>query len=187
MSKTSEWVGRNLSLGGLVRHTGKAVGVAARVTINGAGAAAGYCVKEPETRAKIRNACAATGDTVDNAFSKGAAAVGNGVNTGIQAASRGAGKGGAFIAERCGASPENVALTENVCRVAGALVVGAVAGMGVADGLVALGAVAGTAGAAAATSGLAAVGGGSMAVGQVVVQGIAAAGAATGAASLADA
>ena len=81
--------------------------------------------------------------------------------------------------------------SEKVGTLAGAVIVGVVAGAGIADAAVALGAAAGTAGAAATTSGLAALGGGSIAVGgggmaagHAVMQGIVAASGASGAATL---
>ncbi len=90
-----------------------------------------------------------------------------------------------------GASDAGVAQAQRIGTVVGAVGVGLVAGLGVADAAVALAAVSGTAGAAATTSGLAALGGGSiaaggggMAAGLSIAHGIVVGGVVSGAATL---
>lgn len=191
MSKTMQWVSEHLSLGGLVRHAGSGIGTVTKLTVQGAGAAASLMADDPATKQKIKNACASAGKSMDVALTKGSAVAGEGINYGVQKASVAVGHASGGVAKLMRASDENVLVAQKVGTVVGAVVVGVVAGAGVADAAVALGAVAGTAGGAATTSGIAALGGGSiaaggggMAAGHAVMQGIVAAGGASGAASL---
>lgn len=191
MSKTMQWIGRNLSLGGIVRNAGSGLGKVSKYTAQGAGAAASLLTDNPETKRRIKNACASAGGSMDAVITKSSSAAGQGINYGVQKLSEGVGHASGATAKLMGASEDNVLLAKKVGTVAGAVVVGVVAGVGVADAAVALGAAAGTAGGAATTSGLAALGGGSiaaggggMAAGQAVAQSIVAAGGVSGAASL---
>lgn len=193
MGKTLEWIGQNLSLGGLVRHAGSALGKTSKFTVRAVGAGVGVTVKQPATRRRVELACEQAGTSIDNACTKTGAAIGNGINVGVQNISGAAGNISGHIAEAAGASDENVRLARKVGTVVGAVAVGAAVGAGIADAVIAVAATAGTAGAAATTSGLAALGGGSlaaggggMAAGQAVVQSIVAAGAASGAATISE-
>jgi len=191
MSKTMQWIGKNLSLGGLVRHAGSGIGTVTKLTVQGAGAAASLLADDPATKQKIKSTCASAGASLDTALTKGSAVAGDGINYGVQKASVAVGHASGGVAKLMGASEENVLMAQKVGTVVGAVAVGVVAGAGVADAAVALGAAAGTAGGAATTSGLAALGGGSiaaggggMAAGHAVMQGIVAAGGVSGAATL---
>lgn len=191
MSKTVQWIGKNLSMGGLVRHAGSGVGTLSKVTVQSVGAAASLVASDPATKQKIRSTCATVGTSVDKVLSQSSEMAGNGINYGVQKVSQAIGGASGIAAKLVGASQQNVALAEKVGTLAGAVIVGVVAGAGIADAAVALGAAAGTAGAAATTSGLAALGGGSIAVGgggmaagHAVMQGIVAASGASGAATL---
>ncbi len=191
MSKTMEWIGKNLSLGGLVRNVGSGLGTVTKYAVNGAEAAATLIANDPATKKKIHDTCTNAGNTVDSALTKGSSAVGAGINKGVQVASVAVGRASGGVAKILGASEENVALAQKLGTVAGAVTVGVIVGAGVADAAVALGAAVGTAGGAATTSGVAALGGGSvaaggggMAAGHAVMQGMAAAGGVSGAAAL---
>ena len=191
MSKATEWIGRNLSLGGLVRNAGSGLGTLTKVAVRTAGAAATLVASDPATKKKIQDTCANAGNTVDSALTKGSSAAGAGINRGVQVASVAVGRASGGVARMLGASEENVALAQKVGTVAGAVTVGVIVGAGIADAAVALGAAVGTAGGAATTSGVAALGGGSvaaggggMAAGHAVMQGMSAAGGVSGAAAL---
>lgn len=191
MSNSMQWIGKNLSLGGLIRHAGSGIGTVTNLALQGAGAVAKRFTGDPATKQKIKSACATVGNSIDSALTKGGAVAGDGINCGIQVFSRATGHASGAAAKLMGASEENVALAQKVGTVVGAVAVGVVAGAGVADAAVALGAAAGTAGGAATTSGLAALGGGSiaaggggMAAGHAIMQGIVAAGGVSGAATL---
>ena len=191
MSKTEEWIGRHLSLGGLVRNAGSGLGTITKYAVTGAGAAATLIASEPATKKKIHDSCTNAGDAVDSAITKGSLAAGAGINKGVQVASVAVGRASGGVARIFGASEENIALAEGLGTVVGAVTVGVIVGSSVANAAVVLGAAVGTAGGAATTSGLAALGGGSvaaggggMAAGQAVVQGMVAAGGVSGAATL---
>lgn len=191
MSKPMQWIGKNISLGGLVRHAGSGVGTVAKLTAQGAGAAASLLSNDPTTKRKIRSACASAGASTDGVLTNGSAVAGDGINYGVQKASVVVGYASGGVAKLMGASQENVLLAQKVGTILGAVAVGVVAGAGVANAAIALGGAAGTAGAAATTSGLAALGGGSiaaggggMAAGHAVMQGIVVAGGVSGAATL---
>ena len=173
MSKAMKWIGKNLSLGGLVRHAGNGLGTVTNVAVQGVGAVASLASDDPKTKQRIKDTCSYVGKKLDSNITEGSAFAGKG------------------IAKLLGASEENVKLAQKVGTVVGAVSIGVVAGGGVADAAIAIGAASGTAGAAATTSGLAALGGGSiaaggggMAAGQAVANGIVAAGGVSGAAAL---
>jgi hypothetical protein len=191
MSKTLQWIGKNLSLGGLVRHTGSGLGTLTNMTAKGVGAVASHIATDPGTKQRIKITCLNVGKSVDSALTTGGAAAGDGINYGVRKVSEAAGHASGGIAKQMGASDENVLLAQKLGTVGGAVMVGMVVGAGVADVAVALGAAAGTAGAAATTSGFAslgggaiAAGGGGMALGHTIAEGIAAAGGLSGAATL---
>lgn len=191
MSKAMNWIGKNLSLGGLVRHAGNGLGTVTNVTAQSAGFVASLFADDPNTKQSIKNACSTIGKTLDSGITKGSAVAGQGIDYGVQKTSAGIGYASGEAAKLMGASEENVLVAKKVGTVLGAVTVGVVAGGGIADAAIAIGAASGTAGAAATTSGLAALGGGAisaggggMAAGQAVVNGIVAAGGVSGAATL---
>ena len=191
MSKAMQWIGKNLSLGGIVRHTGSGLGTVTKWTAEGTGGVVNLFVDDPKTKQKIQNACASVGKSADSICTTGSAAIGEGIDFGVQKASIGVGYASGGAAKLMGASEENVKLAQKVGTIVGAVTVGVIAGGGIGDAAIAIGAASGTAGAAATTSGLAALGGGSialggggMAAGQAVVNGIVAAGGISGAATL---
>ena len=191
MKKAMQWIGRNLSMGGLVRNISCMFGNVAKHSLNGVGTAASLLTDKPDSKQRIKDVCSMTGNSLDSALKKGGTVAGDGINKGVQLVSSACGATVGGIARKAGASDENVDLAKKVGTIAGAVGVGVVAGAGIVDMAVALGAAAGTAGAAATTSGLAtlgggsiAVGGGGIAVGQAVTQGIVAAGGVSGAASI---
>ncbi|WP_075383815.1 hypothetical protein [Acinetobacter pittii] len=191
MSKAMKWIGRNLSLGGLVRHAGNGLGTVTNVTVQGVGMVASALSDDPKTKKSIKDACSNVGKTLDSSITKGSAVAGQGIDYGVQKASVGIGYASGGAAKLLGASEENVILAKKVGTVVGAVSIGVIAGGGVADAAIAIGAASGTAGAAATTSGLAALGGGSiaaggggMAVGQAVVNAIVATGGVSGAATV---
>jgi hypothetical protein len=193
MGKALEWIGKNLSLGGLVRNAGSALGKTSKFTARVAGVTAAVTVKHPATKQKVKLGCMHAGTSLDKACTTTGAVIGNGIDLGVRKIGSAAGNISGHIAEAAGASEENVQLARKVGTVIGVVAVGAAVGTGVADAAVAIAATAGTAGAAATTSGLAALGGGSlaaggggMAAGQAIVQGIVAAGAASGAATISE-
>ena len=191
MSKAMKWIGKNLSLGGLVRHAGNGLGTVTNITAQGVGMVAGLCTDDPKTKKNIKDTCSNIGKALDSGITKGSAVAGQGVDYGVQKASVGIGYASGGAAKLMGASEENVILAKKVGTVVGAVGIGVVAGGGVADAAIAIGAASGTAGAAATTSGLAALGGGSiaaggggMAAGQAVVNAIVATGGVSGAATI---
>ena len=191
MSKAMKWIGKNLSLGGLVRHAGNGLGTVTNVAVQGVGAVASLASDDPKTKQRIKDTCSYVGKQLDSSLTEGSAFAGKGIDYGVQKASVGIGHVSGGTAKLLGASEENVKLAQKVGTVVGAVSIGVVAGGGVADAAIAIGAASGTAGAAATTSGLAALGGGSiaaggggMAAGQAVVNGIVAAGGVSGAAAL---
>lgn len=190
MFKTMQWVSKNLSLGGLVRNSASAVGTVTNLTVLGVGYAASQLTKDLAKREAIQASSRSMGTAIDTGLTKGGAAVGNGVNVVVQVASRAVGHASGNVAKGMGASESGVAQAQRIGNVVGAVAVGLVAGLGVADAAVALAAISGTVGAAATSSGLAtlgggalAAGGGGMAAGLTIAHGIAIGGAASGAAT----
>ena len=191
MAKVMQWVGKNLSLGGLIRHSASAVGTVTNYAVQGVGYAASHLIDDLEKRKSIQDSCQGAGKAIDSGLTKGGAALGSGVNKTVQVASQAVGHASGGVAKMMGASDDGIAQAQKIGTVVGAVGVGLVAGLGVADAAVALAAVSGTAGAAATTSGLAALGGGSiaaggggMAAGLTVAHGIVAGGAVSGVATL---
>lgn len=190
MSNTTDWISKNLSLGGIVSNIGSGIGSASSLVANGIGSAAGIFTTDEKTKKYLQESCDGAGSAIDNGLKRGSATVGDFINFAVNTFGDAVGNVSANAAETFGASNENVEMTRNVGKVVGAAAVGLVAGAGIANVATAVGAAAGTSGAAATSSGLAALGGGSiaaggggMAVGQAVTQGIIAASTASGLAS----
>lgn len=165
MSGTLKWVGKNLSLGGLVRHAGSAAGLVVYGACAGTGWIASTATSDPERRRKIRDAASSIGDKVGGTIAVAGDLAGSGINKGVQFVSNASGAVAGCGARVAGASEDAVRKTETIGRFVGAVAVGAAVGTGVVDGVIAASSAAGTAGAAATTSGLAALGGGSVAAG----------------------
>lgn len=192
MSNAIQWLGRNFSLGGLLRNAGSGIGTVTKYTIKGAGSAAALLTDDRDQKERIRSAFDTAGEVADSTLTRGTEAAGAAINFAVQKASAGVGYATGGAARIIGMSEDNVEFAEKLGTVVGAVAVGAIAGGGIGDAAVALGAIAGTAGAAATTSGFAALGGGAvaaggggMAAGISVVQGIAAIGGASGLTTLA--
>jgi hypothetical protein len=193
MSDKLQWIGRNLSLGGLLRHAGTGVGKAGKYGAKAAGAAAALVVRNPSRKREIADSYASAGDNFDDSMAAFSAKAGHSLNYGVQQFSKGTGKVCGSAARAVGMSEPNVEFAEKLGTVAGAVGIGLVVGGGIAEVAIAAGAIAGTSGAAATSSGLAALGGSSMAVsgggviaGTAVVDGIVSAAAVSGAATMAD-
>ncbi len=191
MSRATNWISRNLSLGGLVRHVGAATGKVARCGIEGVGMAAGLMISDATKKEECRLKSRDFAKKFDTGVAGVSSVVGDKINTVVQAASIAVGEVSGAVVRLAGASDDTVATTRKVGTFVGSVAVGVAAGTVVAGAAVSLGAAAGTSGAAATTSGLAtmgggaiAAGGGGMAAGQAVIGGIVAAAGASGVASL---
>ena len=187
----AEWAGKNLTLGALVRHTASATGKVGKYTLKGVGLAAEAVGGDVGN--SIRKGCDVAGDGLDKGLSVTGAAVGKGVDATMQAVGTAGGGAAAWVVEQRGGTEKDVAMARKVGTVVTTAGVGMLAGGFAAESLVAAAAAPGTAGAAATTSGLAGLGGGSvaaggggMAAGQAVVNGVVAAGTASGVASASD-
>ena len=182
MSEVLNWIGKNLSMGGIVGNAIKLVGKATKYIISGIGHAISMFYDAENEKNKIKNDFNYAGDITDRGFSITGSMLGFTINKGIELTGKGAGGVAGTVARVSGASEETIVKTEQIANIVATVAVGAVAGMGIAGAAVAASAAAGTAGAAATTSGLAALGGGSiaaggggMAAGQAIVNGIVAA------------
>lgn len=191
MSDVANWIGKNISLGGLLSHAASATGTVSSVAVKGLGIAAAQLADEDSKKQEIISKFYNAADVIDNGVTSAGSIAGAALNKGIVIAGEYTGKAAAGVARVSGASEETVIRTEQIATVVGAAVVGTVAGMGIASAAVAASAAAGTSGAAATASGLAALGGGSvaaggggMAAGQAVTQAIVAASGASATASL---
>lgn len=185
-----QWIAKNLSLGGLVSNAGSGIGSVTKAAAKGVGATAGLLIQNQEKKQSFKDACDSAGQSMDGAVTDFGAAVGGGINYGMQKVGEVSGSVSGSVAKRMGASDENVIIAQKIGAIVGTAAVGMAAGTGIADAAVAASAATGTAGAAATASGLAAIGGGSiaaggggMAAGQAVVSGIVTAGTVSGAAS----
>jgi len=185
-----QWVTQNLSLGGIIKHTGNATGSVANVGLHGLGVVAETTAEAlgSQHSKTIGNALKATGGVVNVALTKTGEGAGFVANKATEYAGLAGGNAAALGAEIVGAKPETIATAKKVGTVMGAAAVGAAVGVGIAEAAVAMAAASGTTGAAATSSGLAAIGGGSLAsggggiaAGQAVTQGIVAATSAAGA------
>lgn len=185
-----KWISENLSLGGILKHSGSAAGKATKLGFQGLGAVAEVAAEAAGSRhaKNIGNTIKATGALADIALTKTGEVTGYVANKATEYAGKAGGELVAVGATAAGADREAIATAKKVGTIVGSAAVGAVAGIGVAEAAVALAAASGTAGAAATSSGLAALGGGSiaaggggMAAGQAVTQGIVAIGSASGA------
>jgi hypothetical protein len=185
-----KWIAENLSLGGILKHSGSAAGKLTKLGLQGLGTVAEVATEATGSRnAKtIGNTIRATGEIADIALIKTGEVAGFVANTATDYAGKAGGELAALGAKAVGADRDTIVTVKKVGTVVGSAAVGAVAGMGVAQTAVALAAASGTAGAAATSSGLAALGGGSlaaggggMAAGQAVTQGIVAISSASGA------
>jgi hypothetical protein len=187
---TGKWIADNLSLGGLLRHSGNAAGTLAQLGLHGIGAVAEVAAGatgNPNARA-IGDVIRGTGDVANIALTKTGEVAGFVANKATDYAGSAGGSIAAFGAEVVGADRTTVETAKQIGTIIGSAAIGSVVGMGIAQSAVALAAASGTTGAAATASGLAALGGGSlaaggggMAAGQVVTQGIVALGSAAGA------
>ena len=185
-----QWIARNLSLGGIIKHTGNAAGTVAHLGLHGLGVVAEATAEATGNKHSntIGNAIKVTGAFVDIALTTTGEGAGFVADKATEYAGIAGGSTAAISAELAGATPETIARVKTIGTVVGAAAVGAAAGIGIAEAAVAVAAVSGTTGAAATSSGLAAIGGGSiasggggMAAGQAVTQGIVAASSAAGA------
>jgi hypothetical protein len=185
-----KWIADNLSLGGILKHSGSAAGKVTKLGLQGLGTVAEVAAEAAGSRnAKtIGNTIRATGEIADIALTKTGEVAGFVANKTTEYAGKAGGELAALGAEAAGADQNTIRTVKQVGTVVGSAAVGAVAGMGLAQTAVALAAASGTAGAAATSSGLAALGGGSlaaggggMAAGQAVTQGIVALSSASGA------
>lgn len=162
-----QWISDNLSLGGLIKHSGSMVGTVAQVGLHGIGAVAEVAAEATGNRnAKaIGDVIRGTGDVANIAITTTGEAAGFVVNKATEYAGIAGGEIAALGAEVVGADRTTIATAKQLGTVIGSAALGTVAGMGVAQTAVALAAAAGTTGAAATASGLAALGGGSLAAG----------------------
>lgn len=190
MSKTSNWIAKNLSIGGLVDNAVWATGKVVKGTVSGTGFVVSQFYDDEEKQKSIQEGFDNVGSIVDKGFTVTGSTIGSGINKGIEYTGKGAGALAGGIAKAGGASEETILTTQKVVNLGTTVAVGALAGMGIAGAAVAASAAAGTAGAAATTSGLAALGGGSiaaggggMAAGQAVVNTIVATASASAAAT----
>jgi hypothetical protein len=176
-----KWIAKNLSLGGILKHSGNAAGKVAKLGLQGLGTVAEVAAEAAGSRnAKtIGNTIRTTGEIADIALTKTGEVAGFVANKATEYAGKAGGELAALGAEAVGADRDTIVTAKHVGTVVGSAAVGAVAGMGIAQTAVALAAASGTVGAAATSSGLAALGGGSlaaggggMAAGQAVTQGI---------------
>lgn len=185
-----QWITKNLSLGGIIKHTGNAAGTVAHLGLHGLGVVAEATAEATGNKHSrtIGDAIKVTGAVVDIALTKTGEGAGFIADKATEYAGMAGGSTAAIGAEIAGAKPETIARAKTIGTVVGAAAVGAAAGIGIAEAAVAVAAVSGTTGAAATSSGLAAIGGGSlasggggMAAGQAVTQSIVAASSAAGA------
>lgn len=188
-----KWVGENLSLGGIIKHTTSAAGTVSKYTLKAVGRTAEFVGNQfnSDIGKSINSGCQIAGDVCDSALTTGGKYLGHGVNKSIEVAGVVTGEAVGLGFELAGAEEKTVANAKKVATVVGAAGLGLVAGVGAANAAVSMAAAAGTTGAAATSSGLAALGGGSiaaggggMAAGQAVTSAISAAGAASGGATL---
>jgi len=177
MPNTIQWIGRNLSLGGIIRNVGSLIGTIINFLFKIVGTVFSQLPKDLTAKDKIKKDFDLVGQSLDVALTKGSEVIGNGINKTVQVVSTKVGQVMGGLAKVSGASEDNIVFAKKLGTVAGAVVVGAAVGAGIADIAVALSAATGTAGAAATTSGLAGLGGGSivaggagMAGGQVVTE-----------------
>ncbi len=70
MSKAMEWIGKNLSLGGLVRHAGNGLGTVTNITAQSVGVVASLCTDDPKTKKNIKDTCSNIGKTLDSGITK---------------------------------------------------------------------------------------------------------------------
>ncbi|PZD73918.1 hypothetical protein C1752_01769 [Acaryochloris thomasi RCC1774] len=181
-----KWIAKNLSLGGIIRHTGSAAGTAAKLGLHGLGAIAESSGNRNVEA--IGSVLRTTGEVAKIALTETGKGAGFVADRATEYAGKAGGELTALGATAIGADQATIATAKKVGTVVGSAAVGAVAEIGVAEAAVALSAASGTAGAAATSSGLAALGGGSlatggggMAAGQAVTQGIVGAGSVAGA------
>ncbi len=112
MSKAMEWIGKNLSLGGLVRHAGNGLGTVTNITAQSVGVVASLCTDDPKTKKNIKDTCSNIGKTLDSGITKGTAVAGQGIDYGVQKVSVGIGYASGSAAKLMGASEENVILAK---------------------------------------------------------------------------
>ena len=190
-NKTLRWIGRNLGLGGILRHSGTATGFVVKHTLRGVGAVAEGVASDSEFARGVNKACKWTGDTLDTGFKATGKGLGFVADKTIEYTGKATGSVAATAAEAMDASKETVAIAERVGTIAGAAAIGLAAGGALADAAVTVASASGTSGAAATASGLAnlgggavATGGGGMATGTAVTQGFVAGATGSGVATI---
>lgn len=147
-----EWIGKNLSLGGLVRHAGNGLGTVTNITAQSVGVVASLCTDDPKTKKNIKDTCSNIGKTLDSGITKGTAVAGQGIDYGVQKVSVGIGYASGSAAKLMGASEENVILAKKVGTVVGAVGIGVVAGGGMAAGQAVVNAIVATGGVSGAAT-----------------------------------
>jgi hypothetical protein len=187
-----KWVAENLTLGGIVRNVGSALGSTAKVALSGVGVGVQVVGRNSENASAFRRGCESTGESIDAALTVAGEGVGFVVNKTLELSGRAVGGVAAAAASGAGLSVDKVNQVRTVGTVIGTAGVGLLTGMGVTHSIAVV-AAHGLHGAAATTAGLAHLGGGSvasggggMALGQVVSSGAAAGGAVSGMAVAAD-
>lgn len=105
-------MGKNLSLGGLLRHSASALGSVTNYTVQGVGFAATKFIDDPTTKNKISETCSAAGKMLDDGLTKGGGIVGVGVNKIVQFTGEIVGEASGGVAKLMGASEENITLVK---------------------------------------------------------------------------
>jgi hypothetical protein len=162
MSETMQWIGKNLSFGGLLRNTVSGVGTATNYTVQGVGYAASQFISDKSKKESFQESSQGLGKKIDSGLTKGGEVVGGIVNKAVNGTSLTIGNLSGSVAKVAGASEARIAQVQKVGTIAGAIGIGLVVGCGVASAALTLAAASGAVGATATTSGLAALGGGSL-------------------------
>ena len=132
---TLEWIGKNLSPGGLIRNAGSGLGFVVKHAANAAGAAAEHIVDEKQAQ-EFKEKSSSLGELADKNLSKYSAIAGEGVNFGIRKVGDGTGYVAGRVAKAAGANDQAVENIEKFGQVAGVAAVGFVTGSVLADAAV---------------------------------------------------
>ena len=134
MSKPLQWIGKNLSLGGLVRHASNATGTVARVAASGTGSLiAPLIAGNPDEQAALKAKFSSAGTAIDNAVTKGGGKAGDFINYSIQKVSQGTGAVTGHAVKAMGGTEQQVQVATRVGNVVGAAGAGLIIGVGIAD------------------------------------------------------
>ena len=191
MPKALTWIGQNLSLGGLLRNSGTAVGETLNITCEALSYGLSLTPIDEKKIFKTQENLTQAGKFLASSMQKAGNSCGHLVDNVVISSSKAGERICEVVAQKSGFSDENTLVAKKFGSLIGALAVGVVAGGGLADTLIMGSAIAGTTGAAVTTSGLAGLaggslvsGGGGMVVGQAIAEGITAFAAASSLATL---